>query len=119
MKKILFFLLIGLLLYTPAFCSDAERQLSHYEDTAGTTAIKVSAGTVFSVSMVATANAGFINLYDTTATDMGTIATLEPKVEIREATQYNSGNKEFSEGFKFYKGIVIYVSNATANVYYY
>ena len=97
------------------FADDAQRQTSQYISTGDVTEVKSSAGKVFSITSIATSNGGWVAVYDSSSS---TISGLSPKIEIMEATQNNTGRKEFPEGLKFHKGIYVERSNAKIIVYY-
>ena len=116
MKKISLILLLVMCFWGISFASDADRQVTKQITSGDVTAIKITAGEVFSVTMTATSNGGWIALYDSASS---AIAGKEAKIEIMEATANNTGTKEFPEGLNFYNGIYIERSNASAIVYYY
>jgi len=116
MKKLILSLMIVLLLPGVSFARNAERQQSEFYE--GAEVIKSSAGTVFSVTVSATASNGWTAVYDVSSISDITSST-EPKIEIQTATQYNTEIKEFPSGLKFYNGITIDRGNSQGVVYYY
>ena len=119
MKKYILAILTILLIFGlvgNVFASDAQRQTSKYT-TSGAEIIQSSAGKVFSVTAIASANAGWIALYDS-ATGLDVTSATEPKIEIQEATAFNTGKKEFPEGLVFHNGIYLEGTDAKAIVYY-
>jgi len=124
MKRLLLNLTIVLMilfLQGVSFAGDAERQQSefYYADVPyESEVIKSSAGTVFGITMSAVTANGWVAVYDVSSASDITSST-EPKIEVQQATQYNTGGKDFPDGLKFYNGIVTEGDNAQGVIYYY
>lgn len=126
-KIVVLTIVIGLCLTTTLFAAtrNVQRQISDrvvtdYNVSSPTSdrLIKDSAGTVFGVTMSARDANGWIAIYDS-SDGSGITSSTEPKIEIQEATQYNTGVKDFIDGFKFYNGIYVEGNNAQSIIYYY
>ena len=118
MKKIILFLILGLVFAPLAFGEpvNAEREISKYYTGIGV--IKSTPTTVFSITMTASGAAGWIAVYDASSGAGITVST-EPIIEIQNATQYNTIVKDFINGHKFYNGIYIEGTAAHGVIYYY
>lgn len=102
-----------------AFADNSQRKLSTSVLTTSQS-IKDVPGTIYGVDIVATAAQGFATVFDYAGSDMGDLPSEKSLVEVKEATQYDSKHRDLGkDGIKAYKGIYLYLSNATAIVYYY
>jgi hypothetical protein len=118
MRKIILGITIILFCFLSfSFADEADRQNSDYVNNPNKVDIKTSAGEVFGVTAIATANGGWVALYDVSSASDITVST-EPKIEIAEATANNTGIKDFSEGLNFYNGIYVDGSNVKTVIYY-
>jgi len=121
MKRIFTLILFILLVSSfTAEASNAQRKISTGELSVDT-AIKITAGTVYDIEIVATAAGGYATLYDTNAVDaVGAYSGKTKLIEVREATQYDSKHVSLGEyGIKAHTGITLNLNNVTAIIYYY
>jgi len=116
-KTIILMILAAFVLISPAIANDSQRKTSTGRQTASYS-IATSPGTVYDIEVVVTTNGGYAVLFDSASTEPG-VAGDGQISEIREATAFNSKHVNFGQyGLKFYKGLYLYLNNATANVYY-
>lgn len=103
---------------TSVFANDSQRKVSTGELTSSQV-IKASSGVIYDIEIVATTAAGYAVVFDS-AVGNPIDGTTKKLAEVREATQYNSKHVNLGEfGVKAYKGISLYLENATAIITYY
>lgn len=101
-----------------AFASDAQRKISTGRKTANEV-IKTTSGVIYDIEIVATAANGYAVVFDSASTNPG-VAGDKQLVEVSEATQYNGQHVNLgTEGIKAYKGLSLYLKDASAIIYYY
>ena len=118
-NKVILLALVALLIGGNSFADNAQRKISTGILTTSQS-ISTVPGTVYALEVFATAANGFATVFDYAGSSISDLPNEKSLVEDREATQYNSKHIDLgSEGIKAYKGIYIYLSNATAIVHYY
>lgn len=115
-NKFIFLALAILLIGGSSFADNAQRKISTGV-LSTSQSITTVPGTIYDVEIVATAAGGYAVLFDSENNDLTGKKEL---VELREASQSNSKHANLGEsGILAYKGIYLYLNNATAIVYYY
>jgi len=119
MKKIILTLIFLGIFSQISLADDSQRKISTGVLTTSQS-IKAVPGTVYALEVFATAANGFATVFDYAGSSMADLPNEKSLVEAREATQYNSKHIELgADGIQAYKGIYVYLSNATAIVHYY